>query len=79
MQKIRRKRIPKWLTEDDWWFIEEIYELADHRTRLTGKTWCVDHVLPLVGRKVSGLHVPHNLRVILHTENATKSNKYEPN
>lgn len=73
----RRLRIPKWLTADDWWMIAEAYGLAELRTRLTGVRWVVDHDMPLLGKRISGLHVPQNLRVITHRENAAKANKYK--
>jgi hypothetical protein len=38
----------------------------------------VDHILPLQGRRVSGLHVPNNLQVIPWKDNVIKSNKYLP-
>jgi CDP-glycerol glycerophosphotransferase (TagB/SpsB family) len=71
------KRTPKWLTKDDLWLIKEAYELAAIRTKLFGYPWHVDHIIPLNGKTVSGLHVIKNLQVIPGVENFTKKNKYE--
>ena len=73
----RAKRVPTWLDEDDKWIIEQAYELAALRTKMFGFPWHVDHVLPLNGRKVSGLHVATNLQVIPGVENSRKHNRYE--
>jgi hypothetical protein len=70
-------RIPKWLTVEDKWVIKEIYRLAKDRTKATGIEWQVDHVIPLRGKYVSGLHIPQNLRVIEKTQNLIKSNKFK--
>ena len=70
------QRTPKWLTEDDYWLIDEIYALAALRTKTTGVEWHVDHAIPLRGKNVSGLHVPSNLRVIPALVNLKKGNKY---
>ena len=70
------KRTPKWLTPDDFWMMDEIYALAQQRTNLTGVEWHVDHIIPLRGRKVSGLHTPHNLRVVPALLNLQKGNRY---
>lgn len=68
-------RTPEWLTDDDFWMMGEIYLLAQERSKLTGIEWHVDHIYPLKGKKVSGLHVPKNLRVITATENLRKGAK----
>jgi len=70
------KRTPKWLTEEDHWMFNEIYSLAKLREELTGVKWHVDHIIPLQGTLVSGLHVPTNLQVITAKRNLEKSNKY---
>lgn len=71
------KRTPAWLTEDDHWIMTQAYELAAARTKLFGFAWHVDHIIPLQGKCVSGLHVPMNLRVIPGVENLRKLNKFE--
>ena len=70
------KRVPSWLSDDDKWMIQEIYHLAKLRTSLTGVKWEVDHIIPLQGKNVSGLHVPTNLRVITQRENRSKWNLF---
>jgi hypothetical protein len=70
-------RTPNWLSEDDLWMMEQAYVLADLRSQIFGFAWHVDHAIPLQGRLVSGLHVPHNLQVIPATLNQSKSNRYD--
>lgn len=72
----RAKRVPKWLTSDDRWMMREAYKLAKLRTIKFGFVWEVDHVIPLRGDVVSGLHVPTNLQVIPKTDNRNKRNHY---
>lgn len=70
------RRTPGWLTEDDFWLMTEIYKLASLRTVATGIEWQVDHIIPLRGKNVSGLHVPSNLQVIPKQLNLKKGNRY---
>ena len=73
----RIQRIPKWLTKDDLWLIKEAYELAALRTKMFGFKWHVDHIIPLQGKTVSGLHMIENLQVIPEKHNLSKHNKFE--
>ena len=65
-------RTPVW---SDLNAIEEIYRDASE-FRAAGLAVDVDHIIPLQGRLVSGLHVPANLRVLLSAANRSKSNHF---
>jgi hypothetical protein len=71
------QRTPKWLTEDDKWLIEEAYKLAVLRSKMTNIEWHVDHIIPMQGDTVCGLHCIDNLQVIPAIENTKKSNKWD--
>ena len=75
----RSQRTPRWLTKADYAVIDSFYAQARVMSEQTGEKYHVDHILPLRGKKVSGLHVPSNLRVIPAAENIRKFNHYQPN
>jgi len=68
------QRTPAWA---DRAAIREYYQIAALLTRETGKQYHVDHIIPLRGKNVSGLHIASNMRVILAIDNIRKGNRYE--
>jgi hypothetical protein len=70
------KATPKWLTCIELQQIEELYEIAQAFKLYTGDDYHVDHIVPLQGKNVCGLHVPWNLQVLLAKENLIKHNKF---
>lgn len=73
---LRRARIkqqtPPW---SDLVACRGFYEIAARVSRCTGIPFDVDHIIPLCGDGVCGLHVPINLRVIPRKANQRKSNR----
>lgn len=69
------KAIPIWLTLEHLVQIQEIYTEAKLLKAEDGIPREVDHIVPLQGKTVCGLHVPWNLRVVLASENRRKGNK----
>lgn len=65
----KRNRVPRWLTKEQIDEMTRIYENCP-------KGYEVDHIIPLQGKMVSGLHVPSNLQYLTIAENRSKSNKY---
>lgn len=66
------RRVPGWVkhTRD----ILPIYRAA----RAKGPDWVVDHIIPLNGETVCGLHVPGNLRIVTTFENNSKGRSFIP-
>jgi 5-methylcytosine-specific restriction endonuclease McrA len=71
-----REATPKWLTPAERLQMRDLYVQARKLTELTRERYVVDHIVPLRGEYVCGLHVPWNLRVITQDENLKKSNKH---
>lgn len=73
----RRQATPPWLTDTQIAKIEAVYAEARRLSEETGVPYEVDHIVPLAGRVVSGLHVPWNLRAIPKIENNRRPRIYK--
>lgn len=74
----QKSATPKWLSEEHKQQINAIYEHAKDCSVVSGEVYEVDHIVPLQGENISGLHVPWNLQVLPMDVNRAKSNRYDP-
>jgi hypothetical protein len=70
------KATPLWLSESQLKEIKDYYWLAKDLEAITGETYHVDHIIPLQGKDVCGLHVPWNLQVLPSDLNISKGNRH---
>lgn len=68
----KQHAMPAWA---DQALIRRFYAEAELMTQLTGIKHEVDHIIPLNGKGVCGLHIPANLRVVTREFNGKKGNK----
>jgi hypothetical protein len=73
----RLQAMPPWLSKKQLEEIQNIYRVCKKVSQTTGKKHHVDHVIPLQGNNVCGLHVPWNLAIIPARLNLSKSNKLQ--
>lgn len=73
------KATPKWLDDKQKEEIKEFYWLAKDLSAVSGEQYHVDHIVPIRGENVCGLHVPWNLQVLPADLNLSKGNKYADN
>lgn len=70
--------LPCWFNDDEHAACEAIYAEARRLTYKTSIPHHVDHIVPIRGDGVCGLHWSHNLRVVPATQNLTKGNSFDP-
>ena len=70
------QRTPLWLTQEHHKQIGQFYWEAAEVSKLVGEFYHVDHIVPLQGKTVSGLHVPWNLQILHAQENLSKGNNH---
>ena len=83
MQKARQneRRAHKINAKPAWYNASKVYKIylqSRRKTVRTGRQYSVDHIVPLQGKTVCGLHVEGNLRVILLDTNLRKQEKFTP-
>lgn len=71
---IKIQATPTWLTEEHREEMQDFYTACKMFQIYTGLTYHVDHIVPLKGKDVCGLHVPWNLQILEAFENLSKSN-----
>ena len=75
---LKMKRKPVWDSEFTDFVFSEAYDMAKRKEALTGAKHEVDHIVPLRGKTVSGLHVWSNFAVIPASENCSKAARRWP-
>ena len=73
----KNKAQPEWLSEEHKKQICEIYRCCKQISKETGIPHHVDHIIPIKGENVSGLHVPQNLQIVTASYNMSKKNKVQ--
>lgn len=69
------QRTPKWCDRS---IVNAYYDVCAFFNKVNGYIkYHVDHVIPIQGSVVSGLHVHNNLQIILASENVRKHNTFE--
>lgn len=69
---------PLWLTNEQFKQIEEFYSMAKELETVFPWKQHVDHIIPINGKTVCGLHVPWNLQILSMKANLAKGNsQYE--
>lgn len=66
---------PDWLTDNQHDDIKSMYALAKKFSGICGIPYHVDHITPLKGKNVCGLHVPWNLQLLAAPLNLSKGNR----
>ena len=72
-QLVKSHATPAWLSKDQKDKMVAYYKEAAGLTKAKGIPHEVDHIVPIRGKQVCGLHVPWNLQVLTSAENRQKS------
>lgn len=73
----KAQAVPPWLSTEQKKQIYEMYKLAKELNWLSEEPLHVDHIIPIRGKNVSGLHVPWNLQIIPRSWNIKKGNRVD--
>ena len=68
----QRKATPQWADKSA---MLSFYIRAKELSEQSGQQYHVDHIVPILGRNVCGLHTEQNLQILLAVENSRKNNR----
>jgi 5-methylcytosine-specific restriction endonuclease McrA len=71
----RRRAMPKWVDQVMLEQMAAVYETASRLNQNSDEFFEVDHIVPLCGKTVCGLHVPWNLQLLTRDDNRRKANR----
>lgn len=71
----KKQQTPKWLTKQEIYEMNMIYSFCNWLNNWKLEKYHVDHIIPINGKSVRGLHVPWNLQIITALDNIKKGNK----
>jgi hypothetical protein len=71
---VKLNATPSWLSDSQKEEILNLYWLAQDLRVVTGGDYHVDHIVPIQGKTVCGLHVPWNLQILPADVNFAKGN-----
>lgn len=71
----RKRAVPKWLTAEHKQIMQLMYAVARRVSKETGIVYELDHIYPLAGETVCGLHCPENLQLLTRIQNRAKHNR----
>lgn len=74
--KRNKKAQPPWANKKQ---LDRIYMLAKWADKFTDEPLEIDHIIPLNGEVISGLHTPENLQILPRSQNRAKSNNWPVN
>ncbi len=71
----KAKATPLWLTPEQIYNMQCTYKVAAQLSETSSQKWHVDHIMPIRGKDVCGLHVPWNLQLLPAKMNMQKGNR----
>jgi 5-methylcytosine-specific restriction endonuclease McrA len=71
----KAKATPLWLTPEQLYNMQCTYKVAAQLSETSSQKWHVDHIVPIRGKDVCGLHVPWNLQLLPAKMNMQKGNR----
>lgn len=69
------RQLPEWQDHGE---LLELRREVREQGELDGYGWELDHIIPLRGRLVCGLHVTANLRAVPASDNRSKGSRFDP-